>query len=212
MMRQIQPKIWIPVIVVILLAVGLALFFTWPREEKAPEVIAPEVTPEEEITLPEIPADWKTYKNEEYGFEVKHPEEFQIEEGGPTYELGVFYFGSGPYEYRISLVISNISPEKYSLPFPEEIRQELTKIEGAKEIQIREITVDKEKGILYTYEIDVPAGFERGVEYEAYTRRIITAQVIRGDKLYEFHLARSINYSEIFEFFDQMLSSFQFID
>jgi len=46
-MKKIQPKIWIPVIVVILLIVGLAGFFVWPREEKVPEITIPE-----EVTAP----------------------------------------------------------------------------------------------------------------------------------------------------------------
>lgn len=82
-MRNIPAKIWIPVIVAMIAAVGLAIFFTWPREEKTPEAIAPEMTstPEEEIP-PEIPADWQTYRNEEYGFEVSYPGEGQMTDEG----------------------------------------------------------------------------------------------------------------------------------
>lgn len=49
MMRQIPAKIWLPVIAAIVIAVGLAVFFTLPREEKAPEVIAPKVMPPQGI-------------------------------------------------------------------------------------------------------------------------------------------------------------------
>ena len=46
MMKKIQLKILIPVIVVILLVVGLAVFFVWPKEKKIPEITTPEeVTP-----------------------------------------------------------------------------------------------------------------------------------------------------------------------
>lgn len=48
-MRKISPKIWIPVIAFLLLAVGLAVFLAWPREGKISEV----VTPEKKITSPE---------------------------------------------------------------------------------------------------------------------------------------------------------------
>lgn len=55
MMREISPKIWIPVMVVLFTAVvSLLVFFAWPEKEEVPEeVTAPEVTPtEEEITPP----------------------------------------------------------------------------------------------------------------------------------------------------------------
>lgn len=77
MMRQIQLKIWLSVIATILLAVGLAIFFIWPREEKTPEIVTLEVEPPEEAAL-KIPADWKTYRNEEYGFAIRYPKESKM--------------------------------------------------------------------------------------------------------------------------------------
>ncbi|MDO8551090.1 MAG: hypothetical protein Q7S03_00175 [bacterium] len=53
MMQNISPKIWIPAIVFLLIVVGLAIFFSWPREEKIPEIVIPQVTPREVITPPE---------------------------------------------------------------------------------------------------------------------------------------------------------------
>lgn len=52
-MKRILSERWLPVILIALLAVGLAAFFAWPRGEKAPQVVAPEETPREETTPPE---------------------------------------------------------------------------------------------------------------------------------------------------------------
>lgn len=64
-------------IIFLLLVVGATIFFTWERKERTPEIATPEVGPEEEI-IPEIPADWKIYRNEEDGFEFRYPPDFEL--------------------------------------------------------------------------------------------------------------------------------------
>jgi len=64
-------------IVVILAAVvggGILAYQYWrtPKEE----VEIPEVKPSEEITKDET-ANWRVYRNEEYGFEIRYPSEWQ---------------------------------------------------------------------------------------------------------------------------------------
>jgi hypothetical protein len=73
-MKEISIKIWLPILIIISITVSLAIYLSWPREEKAPEI----VTPKKEI--PEIPADWKTYRNEDYGFEFKYPGDYTVDE------------------------------------------------------------------------------------------------------------------------------------
>ena len=67
-MKKISIKIWLPVIIITLAVFGLLVYSNWPKEEvKIPEI---EILKKETF---EIPADWKTYRNKRYGFEVKYP-------------------------------------------------------------------------------------------------------------------------------------------
>lgn len=66
-MKKISIKIWLPIIVILFIAVSLAIYFSLPREEKAPEITL------KKGIAPEIPADWKTYIDWGYDFEVRYP-------------------------------------------------------------------------------------------------------------------------------------------
>jgi len=66
-------------IIISLLVVGIILFFAMEKKEKAPEILTPELMPEGEI-IPKIPTNWKTYRNEEYGFEFKYPADYMVDE------------------------------------------------------------------------------------------------------------------------------------
>lgn len=78
--KGISTSVGILVIVIFaLLAVGI-LSWQWSDlkkvempEIKAPEEILPPLPPGEEIPPEEETADWKVYRNEEYGFEVRYP-------------------------------------------------------------------------------------------------------------------------------------------
>ena len=75
-MKQISIKIWLPLILVAFILAGLAVYFTWQKTEKISEITSSEIIQKEQIS--EIPADWKTYRNEEYGFEFKYPPNWEF--------------------------------------------------------------------------------------------------------------------------------------
>jgi hypothetical protein len=90
-MKRISIKIWLPIIVILLIAVSLAIYFNWPKEEKLLEITIPKKE------TPEISANWKTYRNKEYGFEIKYPDDWEVvkeieeEETNPVWHIaGVF--------------------------------------------------------------------------------------------------------------------------
>lgn len=194
-MQKISLKIWVPVIVIFLFTVSLAVFLVWSKEEKISEIVATKET------VPEIPVDWKTYRNEEYGFEVSYPENMYFDEGGPTYLPNVFYFGDEPREYIISLVIFDSSKGE-EFPPPEWIKQ----------VGVSEFIMGNERGLRYEYEREVPAGFERGVHYEAYVFKSVIVEVEYQKKVYRFSLNRGIEDQEFFRKFDQIIATFKVID
>ncbi|MDP3990828.1 MAG: PsbP-related protein [Candidatus Nealsonbacteria bacterium] len=67
-MNQAFSKIWISIILTILIVGG---FFAW-QYFKAPKEEVKDET-----------ADWQTYRNEEYGFEMKYPQNWELEEESP---------------------------------------------------------------------------------------------------------------------------------
>ncbi len=68
MSRRFILIIFIIILFLVVLVVGAIVFFVWEREEKIPEIV-----------ISEVPADWKTYRNEEYGFEFKYPPELELD-------------------------------------------------------------------------------------------------------------------------------------
>lgn len=49
-----------------------------------PEIEIPEKKTPEEV---EVPADWKTYRNKEYGFEMRYPNDWIIGVGDTTSDV-----------------------------------------------------------------------------------------------------------------------------
>ena len=58
-------KIWIPIVLLVLIAAGI---FAWQYFGVSEKKVS------EEIVKDEV-ADWQTYRNEEFGFEVKYPKD-----------------------------------------------------------------------------------------------------------------------------------------
>ena len=126
MNNQAFSKIWIIVFLVILLAVGIFAWRYWPKEGiKAPK---------EEVIEDET-ADWKTYRNEEYGFEVKYPrflksistgpnlEQQKLDKGGtisgttqPSYDTVIFSDENNEEQFKVEIFHlreENLSKDEY---------------------------------------------------------------------------------------------------
>lgn len=67
-------------IVVVLAALVSGGILWWTKTQEVPLVELPEIKKPEKVVKDET-ADWKTYRNEEYGFEVKYPNNWKIIEG-----------------------------------------------------------------------------------------------------------------------------------
>ncbi len=100
MTNQSFSKIWIVVILIILVGGGILAWQYWavPKEEM-PEVKTPEEIIEDET------ADWDTYRNEEYGFEIKYPPNVFITSETER-EDGAFIIGFCPSDYLMSWKVS----------------------------------------------------------------------------------------------------------
>jgi len=222
-------------LIVIILAVvvggGILGYQYWwlPKEEtkiletKPLGVKAAEVPPEgtaEDETL-----NWKTYRNEEYGFEIKHPEDWTIEE----FSKGKISFLLPPLEEFPN--IQDIVIHVKILENPEELstHQWLTnKINDGIIIPLGEIsdfTTDNIKGIklIEVERIPIPVkdltDAERIPEIDA-TREVCfmrleheSAYVCRNNLVYNLAVATSEPFSQPpYLYFDKVLSTFRFLE
>ena len=106
----------------------------------------PSEQPSEQTTEDET-ADWKTYRNEEYGFEINYPENYVVEEDLELKELKIrpeeskFYYFLGVVDINIHINTDNLSINDWVNG----------KFSNAFDIDINEISINGLKGIeLYT--------------------------------------------------------------
>ena len=100
-----QQTNWKYVIIVVSLflvvAVGILVYqYWWALEEEVPFSKLSETKETEDLSAEDlITADWKTYRNEEYGFEFKYPSDWGevISKEGNRSEEGVLLCGAGTH-------------------------------------------------------------------------------------------------------------------
>jgi len=94
--RKVRAGIWVPVVLVFAFAAG---YTVWNFSQK-PEVYDNEIIQNQEFRIKNQANEsegWKTYRNEEYGFEMKYPKAFEL------------------YKKLDRVVIENLSPQGYQI-------------------------------------------------------------------------------------------------
>lgn len=98
-------------IAVVLIVAGGVGYYFYKTSQEEKEIKIPEVKVPEEVIKDET-ADWKTYRSEEYGFELKYPKEWRepVETKRPYPAEGVlysylvgFYRSTGPGGFEVTI-------------------------------------------------------------------------------------------------------------
>lgn len=117
-------KVWIIIILIVFIAGGVFAwqYFGAPKEVKSPEKVLQDETAN---TSTSSVQGWQTYRNEEFGFELRYPDSWKVIEGPE--ELTVFNDEHG--ESFISLALANRAELGISFcgAYPEDKRCEVLK-------------------------------------------------------------------------------------
>jgi len=91
-------------------------FPLWPFEVSVPvSTFTPRPSPSNlEAKLPsDVPADWQTYRNEEYGFEMEYPESWRINTDFPNLIAGEFMISFRSEKYKNALDWTGLIIQSY---------------------------------------------------------------------------------------------------
>lgn len=96
--------IFIVVILAVLVGGGILVYQYWWIEKE--EIKIPEVKPLEKVE--KKATDWKTYRNEQYGFELKYPADWSVKNLGSNL-INKSYKGTGIPVYKLNVSCDAIS-------------------------------------------------------------------------------------------------------
>ncbi|PIU02242.1 hypothetical protein COT66_01235 [Candidatus Shapirobacteria bacterium CG09_land_8_20_14_0_10_49_15] len=161
----------------------------------SPKVSAPQPTP-----TPDPAVDWQVYRNEEYGYELKYPDELTLGKGDNWMSLRNFAGSYPEDENYINFAVSvEENPEGLSLQefLDRENRDRRSLVDEQKEL---EVGVEKIPAIWMTFREEVNAGKPR-------------VYFVHGQFFFSSHIDYgSLIKVEALKIFDQILSTFRFLD
>ena len=176
---------------------------------------APKLEEESEKTVPQDKiVEWKTYKNEEYGYEIEYPSNWELFTSPPILEWDVFIDGQiiivrwvkkGVARSWIRVIPRenklNLEPER-ALNDLYQLSRYVSALEGLK--------LDSEEDIIFNGCLTKKLIYISEDPEISYTK--ITYLIQESDKMIYDLTLKTYELSEINDIFNQMISSFKFID
>jgi len=177
-----------------------------PPEAKPPEETPPVVTPpegQEKVPPEKAPADetanWKTYRNEKYGFEFRYPKEFAEDDKCAAREVDENEISVG---YSIDIAIEN----SRGLSLSEYVDQDFNQ-EEFEDVQRIESTIDRQEAISISYRT-IGMGRLGALTYVLKDGKVYIFSFLAG---VECPVAYEMGVSE-FLVYNQILSTFRFLE